>query len=261
MKKLFLVAFVSLLLFSCASNKNIPYFRNIPSNAKILSDTTLLPKSIRIDVGDILSITVSTLDPTAALPFNLPLVSYANPGTEQLYATPSLQPYIVDRQGNITFPVVGDIHVAGLTKQEVVDLLKQKLSPYLKNPVIVLQITNFKVTILGEVNHPGTYTIPNDQVTILQALGYAGDMTVFGKRSNVLLIRDNSGRKEYVRLDLNNSQVLNSPYYYLQQNDVIYVEPNKTKMINVDNQNTSLYISIISTVVTTAAVLISLFRK
>jgi len=139
--------------------------------------------------------------------------------------------------------------------------LKQKLSPYLKNPVIVLQIMNFKVTILGEVNHPGTYTIPNDQVTILQALGYAGDMTVFGKRSNVLLIRDNSGRKEYVRLDLNNSQVLNSPYYYLQQNDVIYVEPNKAKMINVDNQNTSLYISIISTVVTTAAVLISLFRK
>jgi polysaccharide export outer membrane protein len=261
MKKLFLVAFVSLLLFSCASNKNIPYFRNIPSNAKILSDTTLLPKNIRIDVGDILSITVSTLDPTAALPFNLPLVSYSNPGTEQLYATPSLQPYIVDKQGNITFPVVGDIHVAGLTKQEVVDLLKQKLSPYLKNPVIVLQIMNFKVTILGEVNHPGTYTIPNDQVTILQALGYAGDMTVFGKRSNVLLIRDNSGRKEYVRLDLNNSQVLNSPYYYLQQNDVIYVEPNKTKMINVDNQNTSLYISIISTVVTTAAVLISLFRK
>jgi polysaccharide export outer membrane protein len=260
MKKSLLITFVSVLIFSCASNKNIPYFRDIPSNAHILSDTTMLPQDMRINIGDILTILVSGLDPTAVIPFNLPLVSYASPGSDQIYASPTIQPYIVDKQGMITFPVIGNIHVVGLKKDEVIALLKQKLSSYLKDPVITLQIMNFKVTILGEVAHPGTYTLPNEQVTILQALGYAGDMTVYGKRDNVLLIRDHNGRKEYSRINFNNSYLLNSPYYYLQQNDVIYVEPNKARMMSVDTQNTTLYISIVSTIVTTAAVLISLLK-
>ncbi|MBB3187543.1 polysaccharide biosynthesis/export family protein [Microbacter margulisiae] len=261
MKKLLLLIVIPTLLLSCASNKNIPYFRDIPLNAHLMSDTTLLPPDVHIVIGDALSITVATIDPTASLPFNLPIASYVAPGSEQLYSTPNFQPYIVDNSGMITFPVIGKIHVAGLNKDEVVHLLKQKLLPYLKNPVVVLQIMNFKVTVLGEVNHPGTYTIPNNQVTILQALGYAGDMTVFGKRSNVLLVRDYDGKKEYVRINFNKSALLNSPYYYLHQNDVLYVEPNSTKIINADNQNTSLYISVISTLVTTIAVLVSLFRK
>lgn len=263
MKKLFCALCVSVLIASCASNKNIPYFQDIPQTARHVSDTTLIQSETRICSGDLLSITVSALDPTAVIPFNMPVVAYASPVSEQAYisATPTMQGYIVDARGNITFPVLGDLKVVGLKRSELLTLLKQKLLPYLKDPVITLQFLNYKITIMGEVAHPGTYTIPNERVTILQALGMAGDMTVFGKRNNVLLIRENEGKKEYIRLDFNKVSSISSSYYYLQQNDVLYVEPNKTRIISAETQNASLYISIISTIVTAAAVVFSLVKK
>jgi polysaccharide export outer membrane protein len=261
MKQLFISICITLLLTACSSNKNIAYFQDIPQTGHLISDTTLMQAETRICTGDILSITVSALDPTAVLPFNLPVVAYSAPGSDQVYSSPSLQGYVVDSKGFITFPVLGDLKVSGLKRSELLNLLKDKLSPYLKDPVITLKFLNYNVTVLGEVARPGTYTINNERVTILQALGLAGDITIFGKKDNVLLVRDNDGKKEYIRINFNQLAAMNSPYYFLQQNDVLIVEPNKTKIISSETQNASLYISIISTLVTATAVVYSIVKK
>jgi polysaccharide export outer membrane protein len=212
----------------------------------------------RICSGDMLSITVTGLDPLAVAPFNLPLVSYATPGSDQLYSAPTLQSYLVDVNGNINFPVIGTIKLAGLSKSEAIQFIGEKLSPYLKNAIVTIQFMNYKITVLGEVLRPGQYPISNERVTVLDALGLAGDMTIYGKRDNVLITRENNGKLEFVRLNMNSDEVFKSQYFYLQQNDVIYVDPNKVK--SIDNQNISLYLSAVSTLVTTIAVIFSISK-
>ena len=247
------------LIIGCSSQKEIAYFNGLNSNsADSINKKFNKIHEARICPGDMLSITVTGLDPLAVAPFNLPLVSYATPGSDQLYSAPTLQSYLVDINGNINFPVIGTIKLAGLSKSQAINYINEQLSPYLKNAIVTIQFMNYKVTVLGEVSRPGQYAISNERITVLDALGLAGDMTIYGKRNNVLITRENNGKLEFVRLNLNTDEVFKSPYFYLQQNDVIYVEPNSVK--SIASQNISLYLSAISTLVTTIAVIFSITK-
>jgi len=258
----FLCICIGLTVFSsCSTQKRLSYFNTVGnvSGSDSVSKYNYHVHEARIVSGDMLLITVSGLDPIAVAPFNQPVVSYASPGSDQLYNTPSLQSYLVDVNGNISFPVVGEIKLAGLTKSEAISLLREKLLPFLKDPIVTIKFLNYKITVLGEVSRPGQYTINNERVTVLDALGLAGDMTPYGKRNTVLITRENNGKLEFARLNLNSDEVFSSPYYFLQQNDVVYVEPNNVRAIA--SQNLSLYLSMITTLASLATVLVTVFVK
>ena len=253
---LFLIGLV--LLASCNTQKRLSYFNSINEKGSFPTYNCQAHES-RIVSGDMLIITVSGLDPVAVAPFNQPVVSYSAPGSDQLYNTPSLQSYLVDVEGNISFPVLGTIKVAGLTKSDAIALLQEKLTPFLKEPIVSIKFLNYKITILGEVARPGQYTITNERVTILEALGMAGDMTPYGKRNTVLITRESEGKLEFARINLNSNDIFTSPYYFLQQNDVVYVEPNKVRALA--SQNISLYLSMVTTLASLATVLVTIFAK
>ncbi len=222
------ISFLYLLLFafiftSCVSKKKVIYFQEI--------DTTSTENKSNyepvIKTDDVLYINVTTLDPKASQPFN---IGNSEGGTTTNAMQTERSTYLVDNAGNIQFPVLGTLKVSGLNKNQVKEMLYTKISEYAKDPVINLRIVNYKVSVLGEVADPGSYTISSDRITIPEALALAGDMTLFGKRENVLLIRETEGVKTTVRINMTDPNVLNSPYYYLTQNDVLYVEPNKRKI-------------------------------
>lgn len=248
----FLVLFSIVLITSCASRKNLVYFQDIEEIDKLASRVIYDPV---LQPDDLLTITVSALNMETVLPFNLPVVAYMDTG-QRASGTPQLQTYLLDNQGNLEFPVIGRIKLGGLTRSEAVDLLREKISHYVKNPVINIRIMNYRVTVLGEVARPGSYTIPNERITIPEALGLAGDLTVYGKRDNILIIRDKNGEKTYTRVDITKKDILESPYYYLQQNDVIYVEPNKAQVqSSTYNRNATVVISIASVIIALISVL------
>jgi len=259
------ISFISIIVFvlvliGCTSQKQVAYFSGVKSSsADLINKKFNKVHEARICTGDMLSITVTGLNPLSVAPFNLPLVSYATPGSEQLNATPTLQSYLVDINGNIDFPVIGIIKLSGLSKSQAIKYINEQLAPHLKDPIVTIQFMNYRVTVLGEVLKPGQYSINNERVTVLDALGLAGDMTIYGKRDNVLITRENDGKLEFVRLNLNTDEVFKSPYYYLQQNDVIYVEPNSVKA--VASQNTALYLSALSTFGTLVAVIYAIVKK
>ena len=204
----------STFFYSCVSQEKVAYFNGIDQNsAEEINKTFQTNHEATIVNGDMLSITVTGLDPLAVAPFNLPLVSYATPGSDQLYSAPTLQSYLVDVNGVINFPVIGQIKLSGLTKSEAINLISKKLSPYLKNPIVTIQFMNYKITVLGEVLRPGQYVINNERVTVLDALGLAGDMTIYGVRNNVLITRENNGRLEFALLNLNSDEDSKSPYF------------------------------------------------
>ena len=256
---LYLLIAIPFLLGSCAMNKKIPYFRGLESTDSVVG---VSQHEARICPDDMLSITVSGIDPEAVAPFNLPVVAYLSPNSDKLYQTPTFQPYLVDVNGFINFPVLGKVKIGGLKKSEAHTHLKSLLDVYLKDPIITMQFMNYKITVLGEVSRPGSYTINNERISLMEALGLGGDMTVFGRRDNVLLIRENSGgSKAFVRIDLNSTELLSSPYYYLQQNDVLYVEPNKTRLSSAASVNVSLYLSALSTLASMVTVIVALVNK
>lgn len=257
---LFVLLSVGVLAFtSCSTQKRLSYFSSMGNQNDSAAVYNYHIHEARIVAGDMLIITVSGIDPLAVAPFNQPVVSYSAPGSDQLYNTPSLQSYLVDVNGNISFPVLGEIKLSGLTKSEAISLIKDRLAQYLKDPIVTIKFLNYKITVLGEVARPGQYTINNERVTILDALGMAGDMTPYGKRNTVLVTRENNGKLEFARLNLNSDDVFNSPYYFLQQNDVVYVEPNNVRAIA--SQNLSLYLSMITTLASLATVLVTVFIK
>ncbi|HOK36769.1 MAG TPA: polysaccharide biosynthesis/export family protein [Paludibacteraceae bacterium] len=261
MKKNYQIVLISILILftSCVSQKKIAYFHGLDEqSAETINQSFKTIHEARVCQGDMLSITVSGIDPEAVAPFNLPVVSYASPGTTQIYASPVLQSYLVDVNGYINFPIIGPIKLAGLTKSQAIQHINELLSPYLKNSIVTIQFLNYKVTVLGEVLRPGQYSINNERVTVLDALGLAGDMTIYGKRENVLLIRENFGKLEFVRLNLNATDLFTSPYYYLQQNDILYVEPNVVR--NISAQNIPLYLSTLSTIATLVTVIYSISK-
>lgn len=257
--KIVTAAILIALLTSCKTSNQITYFQDLNQcNSGQLTENGVNYEA-KICPDDQLSIFVSSIDPNSVAVFNLPLTSYLNPGETNVAATPTMQTYLVDTNGNIEFPVLGKIKVVGQTRSELAENLKEKISAYAKSPLVTIKIQNFKVSVLGEVNIPGTKVITNERISILDAIGMAGDLTIYGERTNVLIIRDSNGKKEFHRLDLTSSEMLSSPYYYLQQNDIVYVEPNKARKSNSRySQSAQFNISVASTIVSAISVLASL---
>ena len=214
---------------------------------------------------DLLTVTVNTTVPEAAAPFNLTVQTAANISRANVstYSQPTLQQYLVSNEGTIDFPVLGQLKVGGLTKSEAEDMIREKLKPYLKEvPIVTVRMANYKISVLGEVARPGTFTVSNEKVNVLEALAMAGDLTIWGLRNNVKLVReDAAGKRDIVELDLTNADIITSPYYYLQQNDILYVSPNKTKAKNSDvGQSTSLWFSATSILVSVASLLYNILK-
>lgn len=205
-----------------------------------------------IQADDILSISINTIDPQSSAVVNQ---AAAVVGSGLAANSPREQPisgYLVDKNGEVELSLIGMVKVAGLTTFQAKELIRAEASKNLKNPNVVVRFANFKVSILGEVNRPAAYTLPNEKVSVLDALSLAGDLTIYGKRENVLVIRDNNGKKEFGRLNLNSTDTFTSPYYYLKQNDVLYVEPIKAKVVSVNaatRTTIAVAISAISTIV------------
>ncbi|AXT59912.1 polysaccharide export protein [Aquimarina sp. AD10] len=229
----FLLFFVLLIsFFSCKTPTDVVYFQNAENLEKIKSSNSFTPI---FQVDDIVSIFISATDMDAARPFNLMQgASIATPTGEAGASAGSgaiPEPtYLIDEDGNIDFPVLGTLKISGLTRIELKEMIKEKLKIYIKDPIVSVRLKNFKFTVLGEVSSPGTYSIPNERVTLIEALGMAGDMTIRGKRNNVMIIRESDGVNTYNRVDLTSKSIFESPVYYLAQNDVLYVEPNKARV-------------------------------
>lgn len=260
--KIAFLAVALTLTAGCTSYKQVPYLQNpkvVNNYGKEipLYDAKIMPK-------DLLTITVSTTDPKASVPFNLSIQSPASTTTVDYITTqPTLQQYLVNNEGEIDFPVLGKLKISGLTKNECESLIQEKLKPYLKEtPIINVRMVNYKISVLGEVNKPGTFTVSNEKVNVLEALAMAGDMTVYGLRNNVKLVRENAkGQREIIELNLNDASLLTSPYFYLQQNDILYVSPNKTAARNSDIGNsTTLWFSATSILVSIASLLVTILR-
>jgi len=241
----FIILLLGLLFTSCVSSKKMVYFQ--PIEGASINDT-LVNFQPTITQGDLLKINVAALDPEAAVAFNL--MEYTGNGAGKALD------YLVTSTGEINFPILGTIQVVGLSTKELTDNLVKQLSEYIVNPVVNIRYTNFKVTVLGEVNRPGTYTVENGRISIIEALGLAGDLTIQGRRDNLLLLREQNGKIIMVPIDLTSVELFNSPYYYLAQNDVIYIEPNRAKInTSVVGANTSVIFSSISTLISIIAIL------
>lgn len=250
-----MVVTMILIMVGCGSSKEVAYWQNIDSislaASKGLYDAKIMPK-------DELTILVQTTDPLTSEPFNLR-------STGQVSSKDQITGYLVDNDGMINFPIVGKIHVAGLTKTECEDLIKSKIQPYLartENPLVSVRTSSYRITVIGEVNRPGVIPVATEKISLIEALAEAGDMTIYGKRDNVLLVReDKSGEKHKVRLNMNDANIINSPYYYLQQNDIVYVEPHKVKARNTFfGSNTSIFYSVIGITTSLVSLLITVLR-
>ena len=262
--KLLLILSAALLLSSCATVKDIAYFQN-----KVVDHPEKIDKhaGIVIQPKDQLSIVVSSRNPELVAMFNLPVVSY-QAGSEVVATSgynQRLMGYVVDNEGNIDFPVLGVMNVAGLTRWELSEKIKNELlgQKLLSDAVVTVEFMNFKVSVIGEVTSPGTYTIQGDKVTILQAISMARDLTIFGERQNVSVIRERNGERIIYEIDLCNVDLFKSPAYYLQQNDIVYVQPNqnKARQSTVDDKGlrmTSIFVSGGSLLVSLASLITSI---
>ncbi|WP_185213165.1 polysaccharide biosynthesis/export family protein [Sphingobacterium mizutaii] len=239
-----------LTISSCANRKDLVYFQadSLQINTSFAMDP---PK---LQPGDILTISITADDVRATEPFNQ--VNAYQIGTLQ-NTSPFIPTYTIDQNGFIDFPKLGKVRLAGKTRTESIDFLRNEVSKYIVNPGVNINIRNFRVTVLGEVVKPGTFIIDNDRISILEAIGMAGDLTINGVRKNVLVVREKDGSKEEHRIDLTKRESLNSPVYFLKQNDVVYVEPNGARVQSSKyTQNTSIFVSIAGLIITIVAVIV-----
>lgn len=243
MKNLIYLSFVLLLLCSCSAYKQVPYFQDLKENgfvdAEIKNYTAL-----KIQKNDILAINISSLDPKASAFYNI-----GNPsGAEASGTTGANSGYLVDANGAVQIPSYGSIKVEGLTTAQARDLITKELTKVLGKPVVNLKLLNFKISILGDVSAPGVYPVQGERISLIEALSMAGDLSITGLRKNVMLIRENDGKRQSIFFDLTNKELFDSPYYYLQPNDILYVQPSTAKYASVDNttRNLSLAFSAIS---------------
>jgi polysaccharide export outer membrane protein len=253
LSKKFLMPVVLLLgIVSCKTRKELVYFQKESQDSLVFSNYTPVFKT-----DDFLAVLITSDDPEAAVPFNFPVGTQQNFNNGYTIGNPATVGYLVDSNGEIKLPVIGAVKVAGLSRMEVTMLIESKLKEYIKNPVVNIQIQNYKITVLGDVRNPGTYKIPNERMTILEAIGLAGDLRMTGNRKNVLVIRDENGKKTEYRIDLTSKDLFSSAVYYLTQNDVIYVEPNATARSESTLWRTAgpIFISLTSLVVTTFTLL------
>lgn len=261
---MFLIPLLALLC-SCKTHENLAYFsNNTPALEQAVANADW---KLKIVPDDELAITVTSEVPEATAIYNLPLVNPASGNSSTvnlrerttLTTNTQIQTYIVDKQGNIKFPQLGIIHVAGLTTAQVAEELTRRIAEKVEAPYVRVELYNFKVNVLGEVAKPGLVHIPSERFTILDALAEAGDLTIFGRRDNVTLVREQDGKVTYHRVDLNDAKLFESPYYYLQQNDAIYVEPTEARRGQAEyNQNNSYKISVVSAIVSGCSVIASL---
>lgn len=242
--KTVILAFMAALFASCASYKDIIYFQDI-------SDRELQPLlneyEATIKKDDRLAIVVSGSDKTVTAPYNLTLTELTASGGNSTNPEQSTLSYLVDAEGNIEFPILGTIHVEGMTRNELVRYLTDEIGKDVRDPIVYVSFKNFKITVLGEVRSPGTYTIDSEKISVLQALGRAGDLALTAKRDGILLIREVDGVQQHYTLDLRNSDILESPYFYMQQNDVLYVPPSPTRVAQ-GTAATGLWSSALSTI-------------
>jgi polysaccharide biosynthesis/export protein len=252
-------------LSSCGSTKGLIYMQGTFDTAKF---SVINPVEPTIRRGDILSIIVYSDNPEATKIYNQSLITAGNtsiiasPGVTQAVggAAPSAPGYQVDIQGNIVFQGLGKIYVEGLTKEALKDTLDLRLGPFLQHPYYSIRFLNYKFTMMGEVNRPGIVSIPGDRINILEGIALAGDLTTFADRDSVLIVRENNNKREFARLDLRSPKIMASPYFYLQQNDIVIVQPTKKKSVAQDvvlMRN----ITIAATVVSTFAIIYSIFHK
>ncbi|WP_010252905.1 polysaccharide biosynthesis/export family protein [Myroides injenensis] len=240
------------LFTSCASREKIVYYQDVDS--VLLNNATNSQFKTRLRADDLLMIIVSAEDVEAAAPFNLVNSMTSNPLNPAVGGQMQQQLYLIDNEGYIQFPVLGKIKLGGLSRDEAIKYLTSEISQYINNPIINLRIMNFKVTVQGEVIKPGVYTVTSERLTLAEAIALSGDMTVYGKRDNVLIIREIEGKKVPIRVDMTKADFMTSPYYYLNQNDIVYVEPNKTRInSSVVGPNLSLGLSALSLLVTIIA--------
>ena len=249
---LFITSFLG--LSSCVSHSELLYLKDLPLNVNITEDISN-EKDIQVQPEDLLSISVSSYNADASKPFNpdgenLTTIAQAMQGTNNVAEL--ISGYFVDKAGNIDFPNIGKISVQQKTLVEVKEILHQKLKVFLKDPVVNIRFLNLKVSVLGEVMRPGTIRLTNKRLTIFEAIGMAGDMTPYSNRSKLLLIRENNGKRSVVRINLQSADIFHSPYYYLQQNDVLYVEPNKTKATSISDvtNKTLSFLSVAISIIT-----------
>ncbi len=259
----FFFASLAIAILTSCSSKSVAYLQNSDTvsyeQSRVLYDARIMPK-------DQLTISVNTVNPDASTPFNLTVqTAYTQGRSVATGGGGNLMPYLVDNEGYINYPMVGQIKVSGLTKRECEKLILEKIKPYLAddtNPVVTVQMSSYSVSVLGEVNRPGSFQVQREKITILEALAQAGDLTIYGVRDRVKLIReDATGKKEVHVLNLMDADIINSPYYYLQQNDVVYVEPNKVKAQNSKvGQVTTLTFSATSILVSIASLLVNILK-
>lgn len=273
------IGILAALFSSCTNTRHLTYlqgsFDTVRLSAIKLSDPV-------IQNGDMLSIIVYSDNPQATAIYNQSLIATTSGGgvsggsggggnsggsgggdvsilNSPSGGSPASSGYLVDQKGNIEFQGLGTLHLQGLTRSILSDTLRARLQPFLKNPYFNIRFLNYKFTMLGELAKPGVYSIPGEHINILQAVGMAGDITIFGRRDNVTVIREVDGKRQFGRLDLTKPEVMESPYFYLQQNDVVIVDPNKTKASSSDL--TARNVSIAATVVTALAVVLNLLKK
>jgi polysaccharide export outer membrane protein len=245
------IGLLLLIVFASCSKRDLVYFSDMPTteqSAPIKNFT-----SPKIQPGDILTISVSSLSPESNVLFNNVLLP--NNGSSNLVAEKINEGYLVDKNGFINFPVIGKIALAGMTKEEATEKMTDLIKAQVKNPIVNVRFKNFKITVIGEVTKPASFLTETEKINVLEALGLAGDMTEYGRRENVLVIREKDGVRTTTRLNLNSQTVLQSPYFYLQQNDIVYVEPdNKVKTAHTAPGNR--FIQIWSAIITTAGFVI-----
>lgn len=256
-----LINLVFVFLNSCTSQKKLDYLQNIEN---VALETSIKNAKSTIQLNDQLVILVTAKDMDVVKPFNqnfssgqiLQYSTASNNMPTQNQTSTSGPTYIVDTQGNIDFPVIGKVNTENKTTEELRDILKKEISKYVVNPQVSVKNTNYKITVLGEVNKPGTYNIPEAQTTVLEVLGLAGDLTIYGNREDILVLRNIDGTMTKERINLTKADFINSPYFYLKQNDVIIVSPNETKQKSSRlDPNTGIYISVASIVVTILALI------
>ena len=259
-KNLMIIAFVALALTSCktTTENTLSYFRNLGD-----SPSGVMPQGsdyeIRIVPEDELSIVVSSAVPEATAMFNQPQANNATRGNLNTQTTPRLQTYIVNKDGDILMPVLGKINVVGKTTREIEQMIFSRVSQTVKDPFVRVELIGYFVNVMGEVKNPQRIHVNSERFTLLDALSAAGDLTEFGERGSVLVIREDNGKQTYHRINLADSNIFSSPYFYLQQNDVVYVEPTQIRIDNSKyNQNNAFKLSVVSTIIGAVSIIASL---
>lgn len=247
---------MAIVFSSCVSRKKISYFQDISS----LSESSASGYEPTLKPDDLLLIIVSASNPEAAVPFNLAVTTVMNTNetsSDVVGGQRQFQSYLIDSSGTIQFPVLGAVKVGGLTRTQAMDKLYTEIKKYIKDPIVNMRILNYKVSVLGEVNRPGAINVLTERITLPEALSRAGDLSIYGNRSNILIVREINGKKTHNFIDITKSDFINSPFYYLSQNDLVYVEPNKTRInSSTIGPNTTVIISAVSLLITVVALVI-----